>query len=136
MRVLVDTSVWVDFVNGHPSREAQALDQLIREEADILTCGVVVAEFLQGIRDPESRATLEGHFREMEWLTPREPDTYLHAAALYRQLRAKGITIRSTIDCLIVQLAAEEQCLLLAKDRDMRHILDSGLVAVRALPVG
>jgi hypothetical protein len=134
VRVLVDTSVWVDFVNGHPSPEADALAALLRDECDVLTCGVVAAEFLQGIRDLDSRVTLEGHFRDMEWLTPREPDTYLEAAALYRQLRERGVTIRSTIDCLIARLADEHDCLLLAKDRDMRHIFDSGLVTAREYP--
>jgi predicted nucleic acid-binding protein len=135
VRVLVDTSVWVDFINGHPSPEAEALAGLIREEADVLTCGLVAAEFLQGIRDPESRTTLERHFRDMVWVTPTEPETYLEAARLYRQLRAAGTTIRSTVDCLIARLAHEHQCLLLAKDRDMSRILESGLVAARAYPV-
>ena len=66
MRVLVDTSVWIDFVNGHPSPEADALAALLRDECDVLTCGVVAAEFLQGIRDLDSRVTLERHFRDME----------------------------------------------------------------------
>ena len=135
MRVLVDTSVWVDFVNGHPSPEAQALEQLVRDEADILTCGVVVAEFLQGIRERDSLAQLKRHFRDMEWLTPGEPETYLAAAALYRSLRAQGVTIRSTIDCLIARLAEEGQALLLSKDRDLHHILDSGLSRARPFPL-
>jgi predicted nucleic acid-binding protein len=133
--VLVDTSAWVDFVNGHPSPEADALERLLREEAEVLTCGVVAAEFLQGIRDPASLEVLERHFRDMEWLSPMEPDTYLAAASLYRRLRSRGITIRSTIDCLIAQLADENDVLLLSKDRDLRLILESDLLAVRALPV-
>ena len=50
---------------------------------------------------------IEQHFVEMEWLTPREPETYLEAANLYRQLRSQGRTIRSTIDCIIAKLAEE-----------------------------
>jgi len=83
MRVLVDSSAWVDFFNGHPSPQADALARLIREEADVLTCGVVAAEVLQGIRRSKSLTKIERHFREMEWLTPREPETYLEAADLY-----------------------------------------------------
>jgi predicted nucleic acid-binding protein len=135
VRVLVDTSVWVDFFNGHPSPEADALAGLLDEEVELLTCGVIVAEFLQGIRDHKSLATLERHFCEMDWLTPREPDTYLSAAALFRELRARGIRIRSTIDCLIAQLAAENNALLLSKDRDFTLIVRSGIAGVKSLPL-
>jgi len=135
MRVLVDTSAWVDFFNGHPSPQADALTRLIREEADVLTCGVVAAEVLQGIRRSKSLMKIEKHFREMEWLTPREPATYLEAADLYRQLRAKGLTIRSTIDCIIAKLAEEHDALLLSKDRDLQIIVDSKILDLRMLPL-
>ena len=135
MRVLVDTSAWVDFFNGHPSPHAEALARLIREEADVLTCGVVVAEVLQGIKRSKGLNEIEGHFLDMEWLTPREPETYLEAAALYRELRSLGLTIRSTIDCIIARLAAENDALLLSKDRDLQIIVDSKLLDLRALPL-
>lgn len=52
----------------------------------------------------------------MDWLSPSEPDTYLKAAALFRRLlRARGITIRSTIDCVIANLAAYHGALILRK---------------------
>lgn len=135
MRVLVDTSAWVDFFNGQPSAEAETLARLIREEADVLTCGVVAAEVLQGLRRPADLKEVERQFIEMEWLSPREPNTYLEAASLYRGLRAKGITIRSTIDCLIARLAAEDNALILSKDRDIQLIVDSQLLDLRALPL-
>jgi hypothetical protein len=135
MRVLVDSSAWIDFFNGHPSPEAEALARLIREEADVLTCGVVAAEVLQGIRRSNSLTKIERHFREMEWLTPREPATYMEAADLYRQLRSRGVTVRSTIDCIIAKLAQENDALLLSKDRDLRLIIDSKLIDLRSLPL-
>ena len=135
MTVLVDTSVWVDFFNRHNSHEADALARLIEDEAEIATCGVVLAEFFQGIRDRESLKTLEGFFRDMPLLTPREPDTYLAAAELYRGLRARGVLVRSTIDCLIVRMAQEADVLLLAKDRDINRIIESGLCRVKAVAV-
>ena len=135
MKVLVDTSVWVDFFNRYPSREAAVLTDLLLDEVEVVTCGVVVAEFFQGIRKTESLPELESHFRDMTSLVAREPDTYLAAASLFRELRARGITIRSTIDCLIARLAEENSALLLAKDRDLHRILDSGLCELRSIPV-
>jgi predicted nucleic acid-binding protein len=135
MRVLVDTSVWVDFLNGHPSRHAETLAQLIREEADLVTCGLVVSEVLQGLRKSKTVLTIETHFREMDWLSPTEPDTYLEAADLLRSLRARGLTIRSTIDCVIAKLAADHGALILSKDRDLTLIVESRFLNLRSMPV-
>jgi len=135
VRVLVDTSVWIDFFNGYPSPEAETLAQLIEDEVELLTCGVIVAEFMQGIRESEALGKLEFHFRDMDWLSPEEPKTYLSAAELYRQLRFRGITIRSTIDCLIAVLAQEHGAFILAKDRDIRLIVASGLLDLREFPL-
>lgn len=135
MRVLVDTSVWVDFFNGHPSQQAEMLAHLIREEADLVTCGLIVSEVLQGLRQAKSLANIEQHFREMDWLSPKEPDTYIEAADLFRRLRARGITIRSTIDCVIANLAAQHDALILAKDRDLALIVESKLLALRSMPI-
>ena len=135
MRILVDTSVWVDFFNGHPSRQAETLAHLIREEADLVTCGLIVSEVLQGLRQAKSLAKIEQHFREMDWLSPKEPNTYIEAADLFRRLRARGITIRSTIDCVIANLAAHHDALILAKDRDLTLIVESKLLSLRSMPV-
>ena len=57
---------------------------------------------------------------------------YVRAASLYRSLRQRGVTVRSTIDCLVAVLAEEHGCALLARDRDLSAILGSRLVAVRS----
>lgn len=133
MMILVDTSVWIDFFNSYKSQESQTLLELIDQEMEIATCGVVAAEFMQGIRDRNTLKTLDNQFRDMQWLTPREPDTYLESAALFRELRNRGITIRSTIDCLIARLAYENNASLLSRDRDLKMIIDSGILPLKAV---
>ena len=86
----MDTSVWVDFFNQHPSPQAGVLTQLINGEVELVTCGVVIAEFFHGIRRSDSLVELESHFRDMDSLSPRDPDSYFAAAALYRELRTRG----------------------------------------------
>ncbi|HSY52080.1 MAG TPA: PIN domain nuclease [Thermoanaerobaculia bacterium] len=135
MRILVDTSVWVDFFNGHPSQQAETLARLIREDADLVTCGLIVSEVLQGLRQAKSLFSIERHFRRMDWLSPKEPNTYLEAADLFRRLRERGITIRSTIDCVIASLAAHHDALILSKDRDLTLIVESKLLVLRAMPI-
>lgn len=130
MRVLVDSSVWIDFLNGHDSPQKAALVELISQEADLCTCGFVVTEVFQGLRRTARLSELEALFRDLVFLEMAGFESYLEAAALYRELRQRGITVRSTIDCLIALLAHQNDCALLFRDRDMHHIVES-----RSLPV-
>ncbi len=132
MKVLVDTSAWVEFLNGTGSPEALAVDRLLASEDDVCTCGIVVAEVFQGIR--REREALEEFFRKMTLLEASGLSTYLKAAELYRSLRRRGVTVRSTIDCLIAVLADENGCALLFRDRDLRLVLSSGLLSLPAWP--
>jgi len=134
MRVLVDTSAWVDFLNGYSSPVRMALHELIEGDDDLCTCGVVVAEVFQGLRREAGRDELGALFRELTYLEAQGIDLHFRAAALYRELRRRGQTVRSTIDCLIAVLAAENGCHVLARDRDLATILDSGLVAAKPWP--
>jgi predicted nucleic acid-binding protein len=134
LRVLVDTPVWADFLNGHPSPQARALSLLLEGDEDICTCGVVASEVFQGLTQDESRGALEELFRELTFIDPRGIDPYFKAAELYRLLRKRGITVSSTIDCLIAVLANEKGCYLLAKDKDLRRIVESGILRVSLWP--
>lgn len=133
MKVLVDTSAWVDFLNGYPSKERAALASLIGSDDEICTCGVIVAEVFQGLKQDKGRGQLEGLFRKLVFLEPSGVDAYFRAATVYRTLRSRGRTVRSTIDCLIAVLADEGGCYVLARDRDLTAILDSGLLKARLL---
>jgi hypothetical protein len=111
------------------------LRQLARDGVPIATCGVVATEVLQGLRRPRAAAQVEAYFRDLVWLIPHEPETSYATAALYRALRAKGVTVRSTIGCMLVRLADENGCDVLARDADIARILKSGLVAVQPAPL-
>lgn len=132
MKVLVDTSVWADFFNGYPSAEKKSLSRLIAGEDEIFTCGVVVAEVFQGLRRDKGRAEIVRLFRELVFVEPSGMDTYLRAADVYRTLRRRGVTVRSTIDCLIAVVAEENECDVLARDRDLQTILGTGLLKARS----
>jgi predicted nucleic acid-binding protein len=132
MRVLVDTSVWADFFNGHRSVEAIALEKLIKSNEEICTCGVVVSEVFQGLKKDATRSRLQDLFQNLTFLDTDGMAPYFSAAELYRALRKRGVTIRSTIDCLIAVIAEENGCFLLAKDKDLRAIIDSRLLDLRS----
>ena len=132
MKVLVDTSAWVEFFNGRDSSEALALRALLLGHEDVVTCGVVMAEFFQGLRDPRGRSQIETIMRKLPFLEALGVEIHLRSASMYRELRSRGITVRSTIDCLIVALAEEHGCALLARDRDIAAILGAGVTRVEA----
>jgi predicted nucleic acid-binding protein len=132
LRVLVDTSVWADFFNGFPSQQEKDLARLLAGDDEICTCGVVVSEVFQGLRREKGRGEIERLFRELLFLEPSGMDAYLRAASVYRTLRRQGVTVRSTIDCLIAVIAEENDCEVLARDRDLRAILQTGVVKAGA----
>jgi predicted nucleic acid-binding protein len=134
VKVLVDTSAWVEFLNGRPSPEQHAVDRLLEGEDDVCTCGVVVAEVFQGLRREKERLALEDFFRQMKLLEAPGLSTYFRAADLYRTLRRRGVTVRSTIDCFIAVLAEENGCALLFRDRDLKLVLSSGLLSLPVWP--
>ncbi len=128
MKVLVDTSAWVDFLNGYASAEGAAVAEFLAGEDDVCTCGVIVSEVFQGLRKSAAYEEIASLFREMTFLEPSGIAAYFRAADLYRTLRRRGITVRSTIDCLIAIVAEDNGCQVLARDRDMTTILSSGLL--------
>jgi predicted nucleic acid-binding protein len=134
VRVLVDTSAWVDFLNGFPSPAADALDDLLRGDDDACTCGIVVAEVLQGLRRSRGREAMRRSFEDMIFLEPSGSRLYFRAADLFRGLRERGTTVRSTVDCIVAAIAEGAGCELLARDRDMDAILDSGLLKAGRWP--
>jgi predicted nucleic acid-binding protein len=120
--VIVDTSVWIDFLNGHPSRQADALAKAIAEGDAINLPGLVLTEILLGLKNDAQARRVESLLDAFDWVEGPTRDDHVAAAKLYRQCRAKGVTVRSTIDCLIAQLCIRDNLPLLAKDRDFTQM--------------
>lgn len=122
--MIVDTSVWIDFFNGHPSSQAQRLTRAIEDNEPIGLPGLVLTEILLGLQnDLEAKRVAQLLEAFIDVAEPTGAD-YLAAAALYRACRTKGVTIRSTIDCVIAQLCLRDGQALLAKDRDFDRIAE------------
>ena len=119
-RVLVDTSVWIDFLSGHA--DAVRLLASLRRSRHIVVCGQIVQEVLQGSRDEAALAKLERQFaiwdREAE-----QPEDFLDAARTYARLRWKGITVPPT-DCLIAAVAKRCGLPVCATDPHFERIPD------------
>ena len=120
--MIVDTSVWIDFLNGHPSPQADMLAHAIEQGDTINLPGLVLTEILLGLKTEAHARRVEFLLDAFDWVEGPTRNDHIAAATLYRQCRAKGITVRSTIDCLIAQLCIRDKLPLLAKDRDFTQM--------------
>ena len=121
MRVLVDSTVWIDFLNGRETGQTGKLEQRIRNRDDICCCGFVLAEVLQGVRDEKQFVSVKRRFENLIYLED-DRSTFELGATIYRELRRDGLTIRNSIDCLIAAVAIQHEVALLENDRDYRFI--------------
>lgn len=113
--VLVDTSIWIDFLQAPDSPTAASLAKLIGGHNRVIICGVVLQEVLQGIRDQRNFDLVHARLFRFPFMAT-DKETWLLAANLYRGLRAKGITIPAT-DATIAALAMQHNLLLFSRDR-------------------
>jgi predicted nucleic acid-binding protein len=120
--MLVDTSVWIDYFNGHRSAAAEHLTAAIADGEPIALPGLVITEILLGLRnDAEAAKVLQLLDAFGPGPEPTRAD-HVEAARLYRLCRSKGFTIRSTIDCLIACLCLRDNLELLTRDKDFDAI--------------
>ena len=120
---LVDTSVLVAFLAGHPTAGARHLERLVRDDAPIGLTPIVIQEVLQGARDDEQWAMLDEYLGSQTIIGPRDLSRcHIEAARIFFDCRRRGLTVRSSTDCVIAQIALEHECPLLHDDRDFRAI--------------
>jgi len=131
--ILVDTSVWIDFLNGANSKERHTLHRLIEEEEDISVTEIILTEILQGIKEDENFKRVKDYLLEFPVHKPKGIETYLKAAEIYRDCRKRGKTVRKTVDCIIAAICIENNLVLLHKDSDF-DIME-GCAGLKALKV-
>ena len=120
--MIVDTSVWVDFFNGHDSAQSARLHHAISSGEHIALPHLVLTEVLLGIRTEGQANTVSDLLTAFTVVADLDRDGHVAAARLYRHCRSSGYTIRSTIDCIIAQMCIRSRLPLLTKDRDFTAI--------------
>lgn len=121
MRVLPDSSAWIAYFRSDDTLASKKLRNLIELEEDICICGPVLTEVLQGLRYDDQYRKIQGIMQTFDYLETSRA-VYQHAADIYRVLRAKGVTIRSTMDCIIAATAHAHDVHLVHHDRDFDKI--------------
>ena len=112
---LVDTSAWIEYLRDTGSPTCIRVGEL--SSADLATCDVVRMEVLAGARDELHQRDLR-RLLARATLIPIRPGDFDQAAALYRQCRRRGETVRVLVDCLIGALAIRADLPVLHCDAD------------------
>jgi predicted nucleic acid-binding protein len=130
--IVVDTSVWIEFFNGRATPQTSKLMSLLGE-APLLIGDVILCEVLQGARSDAHARTIERELGKFDCAAMLNPELAVAAAGHYRTLRARGVTVRKTIDLIIGTFCLAAQCELLHADRDFDPMESHlGLRVVRA----
>ena len=114
--VIVDSTVWVDYLQGAQNPETDWLNtELERQRLGLID--LILCEVLQGVGDELTANEVEKELTKFEVF---ETGVALarEAARNYRALRNRGHPVRKTIDCLIATFCLRERHTLLHRDRD------------------
>jgi predicted nucleic acid-binding protein len=118
--LLVDTSAWIEVFRRRPRI---TLEQVAGDLDRVVTCLPIIQEVLQGFDD--ERAFRVAH--TAMWALPRvesplTPGAVDAAVDLYRRARRAGLTVRSSVDCLIAVCASRHHLRVVHRDRDFPHL--------------
>jgi predicted nucleic acid-binding protein len=132
--IVVDSSVWIDFLNGRRAPHVERLQATLGND-EIIVGDLMLCEVLQGLEDERSARQVEAMLRQFD-IVPMAGDAIaVLAARNFRSLRRRGITVCKTIDLLIGTWCIEHRRPLLHNDSDFRPMARH-LGLIDALPTG
>jgi hypothetical protein len=132
--IVVDTSVWIDFLNGKDALHVRRLRAALGTE-EIFVGDLMLCEVLQGLDSERDARDVEALLRRFQIVSMAGDAIAVVAARNYRSLRRLGITIRKTIDLLIGTWCIENRVALLHNDSDFRPMVRHlGLIEVPVAP--
>ena len=123
--IVLDSSVWINYFNKKNSEQVEYLEKLLLTNASvspIIIFPVIMQEVLQGLVNDISFNTIKENLQGLDHLKYDAYDYAIKAAALYRVLRRKGVTINKANDCLIAALCIDYNISLFHNDKDFNNI--------------
>ena len=121
--ILVDTSVFIDFLRGKDTVMTQTLDEICELGLPVGFSAFTYMELLQGVKDEFEFETLRRDLCSYPiYYIEESEEKYRNIARMYFNLRRKGVTPRNSIDLMIVATAIEYDMYLLHDDRDYDQI--------------
>ncbi len=119
-RVLIDTSVWIDYFKGRDDQFAEKVDAVLNL-SDVYVPKVVIAELIQGAKSEKEILVIEEFIGAFNIIDHTE-DTWLKAGRLSFLMKRKGITVANVVDCYIAMIAHENNCKIFSLDEHFKKI--------------
>jgi predicted nucleic acid-binding protein len=121
--VLVDTSVMIGYLQGKENDAVLRFQYILDNNIPFGINYSIYQEVLQGVKTEKDFDKVKKYLDTQRFYSlKKEKESYASAAKIYFKCRKKGITISSTIDCLIAQTAIENNLFLLHNDSDFDDI--------------
>ena len=131
--IVVDSSVWIDFLNGRKVPHVERLRATFGAD-EIIVGDLMLCEVLQGLDSERAAQEVEALLRRFEIVPMAGEAIAAGAARHFRSLRKRGVTVRKTIDLLIGTWCIENRRALLHNDNDFRPMARHlGLIEVLAM---
>jgi predicted nucleic acid-binding protein len=130
-RILVDSSVWIDYLADRDVWQTNFLEGAFTTH-EICLCDLVLTEVLQGIGDDAKYRRTRDLLLNYTFIPTHGKRLAVRSAEHYRSLRKRGVTLRSSIDCIIATATIAAQVPMLANDRDyLPFVQHLGLQLIR-----
>jgi len=127
--ITADSSIWIDYFRGASTPHTEVLDDVLNDSShELVLLDVVLMEVLRGFRYPHELRLAKQALSALPVVTAGGEEVAVLAADIYRDLRHKGLTVRSPIDLLVGAWCIRNECDLIQSDRDY-----DGMVAFMGL---
>ncbi len=118
-RVLIDTSIWIDYFRGGNEEILKKTDQLL-SYASVYVPKVVMAELIHGAKSEKEVAVIES-FVEAFNIIDQTENTWIKAGRLSFSMKRRGVHV-NLVDCYIAVLAEEYHCKIFSLDEHFKEI--------------
>ena len=121
--IIVDSSVLVDLFRGRSTSATRSFERLEQQGMPFAVPAICCQELLQGARNAHEWRLLLDYLTTQAWVgIADEQQSHVAAARIFYDCWRKGLTVRSSVDCLIAQIVLEHDGELLHDDRDFDSI--------------
>lgn len=118
-RILIDTSVWIEYFRDESSTVADKVDQILSED-NVFVPKIVIAELMQGSKSEKELSVIRDFLDAFQIIDQKE-DSWIKAGKLAYDLKKRGKTIH-LLDCYIAVIAKEFNCKVFTLSRHFTEI--------------